>query len=196
MATISPRLDVQQIWHSHLEPSISFMFRNERSLTKEAHAGIYTTIYNVIMGDEEHGQQLHSQLSAFYAAYTMELHDAAPKNDSLLLDYYDYKWARFSRGAAVVNRLFNYLNRDWVQLQRDAGRRDVKTVLNVALTQWKLNMFDPLSSRIEAQFDTEETPVTILRSKFASENLTVADLDTMYIRIRPRDIDIVSSKSA
>ncbi|KAJ7224973.1 Cullin repeat-like-containing domain protein [Mycena haematopus] len=191
------RTDIQQIWKRLLEPNITDLLRNEESLTNETHARIYTTIYNVVMMDHG-GQQLHSHLSAFYAAYTMGIYKATPQDNSILPNYYDSEWARFCRGAAIVDRLFNYLNRDWVELQRDEGRRDVQTVLNVALTHWRINIFDPLAPRLEPPpvvSDTEEEPketrVTVIRTKFASESLTVGDLRKM--RISSTYSDVASS---
>ncbi|KAF7346822.1 Cullin-domain-containing protein [Mycena sanguinolenta] len=188
--------DIQQIWQRLLEPNITVLLRNE-SISSQAHAGIYTTIYNVVMMDHG-GQQLYAQLSAFYATYTMGIYKARPEDDSLLPSYYDSQWTRFCRGAATVDRLFNYLNRDWVELQRDEGRRDVKTVLNVALTQWRINIFDPLSPRLEpppavseADAEEKETRVAILRTKFASESLTVRELRKM--RFSSTQSDVASS---
>ncbi|KAJ6454123.1 Cullin repeat-like-containing domain protein [Mycena sanguinolenta] len=191
--------DIQQIWQRLLEPNITVLLRNE-SISSQAHAGIYTTIYNVVMMDHG-GQQLYAQLSAFYATYTMGIYKAIPEDNSRLPSYYDSEWTRFYRGAATVDRLFNYLNRDWVELQRDEGRRDVKTVLNVALTQWKNNIFDPLSPRLEPppplsetedkEAEGKQTRVAVLRTKFASERLTVSELRKM--RFSSTQSDVASS---
>ncbi|KAJ7866228.1 hypothetical protein B0H14DRAFT_2733171 [Mycena olivaceomarginata] len=145
------QIDIQQIWHSQLQPSISRLMRNEPWLATQTHAAIYTTIYNI----NYTRTSLHTT-----AAYAVHIYEAAPNDGLLVLDYYDSEWTRFSRGAVAVDRL----------VQRDNGRRDV------AVTQWKMNMFDPISPRMEALFDVEDTHVATLRTKLTTENLRVADV--------------------
>ncbi|KAF7362987.1 Cullin-domain-containing protein [Mycena venus] len=183
----SMSVDVLQIWQRQLEPAVALMLRTQESLGRATHAAVYTTIYNVIMTDREHGgHRLYTLLCVFYAAYTAKIFEAAPKDNALVLAYYDSQWIRFTRGATVVDRLFNYLNRDYVSLQRDEGRKDVKTVLHVALTQWKLNMLDPIAWRLEAalNLNTEEpSPIAQIAAKLASDDaMTAADFSTMCVR--------------
>ncbi|KAK7058160.1 Cullin-domain-containing protein [Favolaschia claudopus] len=186
---------MQQIWHTQLAPIVTSLMQTEHCLSTSDHSAVYTAIYNTIMMDPEHGgQYLHDQLSAFYTAYTLRVYEAgqsynapgAPKDNRSILDYYDTEWDWFSRRVAVVDRLFNYLNRDWVKVQQYEGRRDIKTVMNVAVTQWKINIFDRLSSRLAATFplpaeESEKTRVDVLRVKFASDNLRPGDLPRMLV---------------
>ncbi|KAJ6577636.1 hypothetical protein B0H19DRAFT_1252957 [Mycena capillaripes] len=125
---------------------------------------MYATLYNVSTSSmiRGGGKELHSQITSLYAAHTTQLFEAAPGDDALLVEYCDSEWDKFSRTAAIVNRLFNYVNRDWV-----------------ALVQWKINMFEPISPRLEKVLGTDATRIPKIRTKFASENLTATDLTAM-----------------
>ncbi|KAJ6460800.1 hypothetical protein C8R47DRAFT_1327560 [Mycena vitilis] len=108
--------------------------------------------------------------------------EAAPEDDIGLLEYYDAEWDCFSRGAAAVNRVFVYLNRYFVKVQHNDGRKNVETIFNVALTKWRTNVFESLSPRLEnALGDTAQ--VEAIRTQFAASLKPVAaDLKSMHVR--------------
>jgi hypothetical protein len=54
-----------------------------------------------------------------------------------------------------------------------------------------MNMFDPISPRMEALFDVEDTHVAALRTKLTTENLRVADVGPKMC-VRPPHSDTSS----
>ncbi|KAF7336144.1 Cullin-domain-containing protein [Mycena venus] len=185
--TPCPRADIPQIWKTQLEPEMTHILRDDKPLTYESHAALSAAIFNCTKGDPQmhNSKELHSLVSAFYAAYTAEICADSPDDDTLIVDYYDAQWDRFSRGAVIVDHLFDIMNRHWVDRERQEGRKDVQTIRNVALTQWKTNVFAPISPRLEKALGSEITQLGEIRTKFASENLTTADLRTMHVRTAP-----------
>ncbi|KAJ7926150.1 hypothetical protein B0H13DRAFT_2564595 [Mycena leptocephala] len=131
------------------------------------------------------GAALHSHVCAFYAEYTAQIHAATPDDDTLIPDYYNFQWDQFSRGATVVDRWFAHLNRYWVKQMQNEKRRGVKTVRNVAWAEWKTNMFNPISLRLQAALGFEDTQIAHIRTKFTLEDLTDADLSRMRVRPVP-----------
>jgi hypothetical protein len=55
----------------------------------------------------------------------------------------------------------------------------------VALTQWKTNVFDPISPLLEKALGSEITQLVEIRTKFASEKFTAADVRAMCARTMP-----------
>ena len=51
--------------------------------------------------------------------------------DEALLRYYIVEWDRYTKGANYINRLFTYLNREWVESERDAGKKGIYPVYTV-----------------------------------------------------------------
>ena len=51
----------------------------------------------------------------------------------MLLQYYAVEWDRYTKGANHINRLFIYLNREWVKSERDAGKKGIYPVYTVRL---------------------------------------------------------------
>ncbi len=56
--------------------------------------------------------------------------------DEKLLQYYAKEWSRYTTAANVIDRLFAYLNRNWVKQEREEGRRGVYPVYTVRLVDF------------------------------------------------------------
>ncbi|KAJ7473725.1 Cullin repeat-like-containing domain protein [Mycena galericulata] len=182
------RTNIPQLWDNVLRPGVTLILRGEEPLTHERHAAMYSAIANACLeidqnGDMRTSRELYAQIASFYPEYTTQILAAAPDDDTRILEYYDAEWDRFSRGAAIVGRLFDFLNRHWINRERQEGRKNILTVGNVALKEWNTNVFQPLTSRLETALGTSgATQLDEIRTRFASENLTADDFKAMRLR--------------
>ncbi|KAJ7633314.1 Cullin repeat-like-containing domain protein [Mycena polygramma] len=174
--------DIPQIWKDKLEPAVICLLRGEP--LPEAYTVLYTTIYNVCTTGPRVDRHLYTEVVAFFATYTAQIHGAAPDDDAAVPYYYDTQWDTFSRGVVVVDRLFAYLNRDYVKRETDVGK-DVKTIREVALDQWKTNVFEPMAPRLEEVLGTDLPRIAAIRAKFSFENVTAEDFAAMRVRETP-----------
>ncbi|KAJ7452652.1 Cullin repeat-like-containing domain protein [Mycena latifolia] len=176
-----PSTDLMEAWNTQLEPGITQVLRGEEPLTFEAHAAMYTLVYNLCMKTNSYNcRDLHSHVSQFYAAYTSRILTDAPDDDKLLLEYYDTEWSRFSHAAQIVDRIFMFLNRQFVSRERQEGKKNIKTVRNVAFTFWKTNVLDPLAPRLETGADAAH--FSAVRTMLASEDWSAANVKNMAVR--------------
>ncbi|KAJ7608010.1 hypothetical protein DFH06DRAFT_210915 [Mycena polygramma] len=179
--------DIAQIWKERLESGVTCLLRGEPP--SEAYTTLYTTQYNICTSKVPPGvprgdRLLYAQTVAFFAAYTTQIHAVAPDDTAAVPYYYDTQWDAFSRGVVVVDRLFAYLNRDYVKRETDVGK-DVKTVGEVALDQWKTNVFEPMAPRLEEVLGTDSPRIAAIRAKFSFENVTAEDFAAMRVREIP-----------
>ncbi|KAJ6588622.1 Cullin repeat-like-containing domain protein [Mycena capillaripes] len=186
--TAKPNLNkpIADVWKTTLEPGITQILRGSEPLTFEASAAIYSAVYDCCTRTNpptlDHCRELYSCVPAFYAEYTAHIIAAPPEDDASLLEYYDTQWDRFSRGAEVVDRLFTYLNIHFVVPQRNAENKNVETVLNVALTNWRTKVLEPLAPRLESALGSV-SQLDMIRTLFEKENLTKADFKNMHVRV-------------
>ncbi|EIW58229.1 Cullin repeat-containing protein [Trametes versicolor FP-101664 SS1] len=68
-------------------------------------------------------------------------------HDEALLQYYAAEWERYATGAYSVNRLFIHFDKIWIQPERGNGRKDVYPIYELALVQWKSELFLHLQSK-------------------------------------------------
>ncbi|KAJ7640710.1 Cullin repeat-like-containing domain protein [Mycena polygramma] len=179
-----PSMSISDVWNAVLEPGVTQILHGTEPLTYKTHQKLYGAVYECCNRTKpaiNHCRELYSHVLSFYTEYTLKITAAAPEDDTGLLEYYDAQWDCFSRGAAIVNRLFDYLNRHFVSGQRDEGRTNVETVLNVALTNWRTNVFEPLSPRLENALGGT-AQLEAIRTQFASHNLGAAEFKNMHVR--------------
>ncbi|KAJ7784859.1 hypothetical protein DFH07DRAFT_1054417 [Mycena maculata] len=179
ISTVRPITDV---WKDRLEPGLTLILCGEEPLNYAAHAALYGTIYDcctrAFPATSQHCRELYSQITPFYAAYTAQIRAAAPDDDNRVPNYYDAQWDQFSRRAVVIDRLFTYLNTHFVGSQRQEGGYNIETVLNVARTEWKKQVFEP---RLETALDGGAVRLNTIRALFTSKNVTAAKLKTMHV---------------
>ncbi|KAJ7477686.1 hypothetical protein FB451DRAFT_1242982 [Mycena latifolia] len=70
---------------------------------------------------------------------------AARGDNTMVAEYYDAQWDRFSRGARFADRALNYFNRHCV---RPAGT-ELHTFSQMALEQWKTRVFSRVVRRLK-----------------------------------------------
>ncbi|KAJ6461215.1 hypothetical protein C8R47DRAFT_1159570 [Mycena vitilis] len=181
--------DIPKIWKDDIEPRIMRVFRGELhsdAAVRAMYTTLYTTVYRICQRyDREslrprsaNSRDLHAQATAFLSAYTAQIQAAAPDDDAAVPYYYDMQWDTFTQGAVLVDRAFTYLNRYFV---KHLNQPDIKTIRNVALQQWKINVFEVLAIRLERALGTDATRIAAIRAKFASENATAEDFDAMRV---------------
>ncbi|KAF8553581.1 Cullin-domain-containing protein [Imleria badia] len=129
---------------------------------------LYTVIYNYCTSSHMHGatdsrgavgarnrtgatlmgSDLYNNLIQYFVTHTKGLKERSDAlHDEALLRYYAREWDRYTIGASYVNRSFSFLNRHWIQRERDEGRKGVYPVYILALVLWKSNFFLPLQSQ-------------------------------------------------
>ncbi|KAJ6488908.1 Cullin repeat-like-containing domain protein [Mycena sanguinolenta] len=172
--------NVPHVWQTKLEPAITEIFDTGKGLDFPSYTSLYTDIYQCCTRSKSPTSmssacpELYSRIVAFFEAYTAKINADAPDDGKLVVDYYDMRWARFQEGAVLVDRLFSYLNGYFVR-----PGKDMVPVLDVAVAQWKVQVFEPLLPRLEGA----GVPLEAVRDGFASENLTAAKLKEMRIRV-------------
>ncbi|KAJ7766563.1 Cullin repeat-like-containing domain protein, partial [Mycena maculata] len=185
------RSEVQDLWLTKLEPGLTLMLIGEDETPHATNTlGMYVAIYNLCTseGGMHKAKELHSHVSKLFAGYTTRIYTrtkAAPKDQTLLVDYYDTQWDKFSRGAGAIDQLFAYLNTHYVGSKRAEGPTEVETVVRVALHCWQSNVFESLSSRLESALGSRTARLDSIRTLFASETLTPATCRDMRLRQGP-----------
>ncbi|KAH8793125.1 Cullin [Flagelloscypha sp. PMI_526] len=88
------------------------------------------------------GFDLYNKLSQYFVAYFHPITEqAAALRDEELVRFYIARWEYYTPRAKYLNHIFGYLNRDWVQRERNEGRKQVYPFYTLALMQWKNEFF-------------------------------------------------------
>ncbi|KAH8801208.1 Cullin [Flagelloscypha sp. PMI_526] len=119
------------------------------------YTNMHTTVYNYCTnsnvprslrpnstGANLAGSDLYNKLSEYFVAYFQQITEqTAALQGEELLQFYNARWEYYTPRAKYLNTIFGYLNRDWVQRERDEGRKQVYPVYTLALMQWKNELF-------------------------------------------------------
>ncbi|KAJ7600988.1 Cullin [Mycena floridula] len=99
------------------------------------------------LNKDNRGASIYSGLTVYFSNHLAPIREHAASLQGLpLLRYYVTEWARYTKSSDYIHRLFTYLNRHWVTRQRTEGRRTYQ-VYTLALSQWKLAVFDPIQAK-------------------------------------------------
>ncbi|KAH9848816.1 Cullin repeat-like-containing domain protein [Lenzites betulinus] len=86
------------------------------------------------------GLDLYYKLAQYFVDYLEKLREQSdPLEDEDLLLFYVQEWNKYTTGVYSSNRIFTYLNRDWIKQVRKKGRDDVYPLYTLALVKWKLH---------------------------------------------------------
>ncbi|KAG7442123.1 Cullin-domain-containing protein [Guyanagaster necrorhizus] len=151
--------DLEETW-AFLNPGVDHIMSNLlASLTFANYTNLYTVIYNycstkapVGIGDNKSNDRSNRSISAGRKLYQKIIeyfttHVASMKQTAIslqgeeLLQYYASEWLRYTTGAYYLNRLFSYLNRQWIEQQRCEWRKEMYPVYLLSLVQWKSQFF-------------------------------------------------------
>ncbi|KAJ7240125.1 hypothetical protein B0H12DRAFT_1074836 [Mycena haematopus] len=155
----SPQLNsdadsIPHIWETRLEPGVTQILRGEQPLGYDSHVALYTAVYNCCTRTKPATLQ-----------HCSELYSQVPP-------FFE----------AYTAKIFAYLNMHFIS--RPETGKNVATVLNVALKQWKAQVFEPLASRLGRSLgDAGLTRLDAIRAAFSSENIPPAKLEGLRVRV-------------
>ncbi|KAG9048975.1 hypothetical protein FS837_011526 [Tulasnella sp. UAMH 9824] len=136
------------------------------------------------------GLLLYNHLIEYFAAHLKGLRDASDNlQDEALLRYYTKEWDRYTTGASFINRLFSYLNRHWVQRERDEGRKGVYTVYTLALVQWKQHFFLYIQNKNQRLANTVLRLIENQRSEKTIDAGLVKNVVDSFVSLGVDDLD-------
>ncbi|KAJ6461214.1 hypothetical protein C8R47DRAFT_1225905 [Mycena vitilis] len=187
--------DIPQIWKDKLQPAVIRLLRGEP--LPEVYTVLYTTnpryttsaqrarelivalltSMTFVDGKVSPLVDLYTEVAAFFATYTAQI--PAPDDDAEIPYYYDTQWGVFSRGIVIVDPLFAYLNRDYVQRETNTGVKTIRNASLITLEQWKMNVFETLAPRLERALGADSTHIAVIRAKYASEHAAAEDFKAM-----------------
>ncbi|KAF7349851.1 CULLIN-2 domain-containing protein [Mycena venus] len=177
--------EAQDLWNTKLEPPVLQILTGSEPITYATHTAVYSAGYNYILagkGNNNNCRDLYASVKLFFSDYTQRISAKASSDDSSLPAYYDAEWDRFSRGVEIVNRLLDYLNRHYVNRERDEGKKAIITVRNLAFVSWKTNVFESLLPRLENTEEADKTQLETIRQCFASEELKADSIKNMHVQ--------------
>ncbi|KAH8795902.1 Cullin [Flagelloscypha sp. PMI_526] len=100
------------------------------------------TLWHSRTGANLVGFDLYNKLSQYFVAYFHPItQQAATLRDEELVRFYIARWEYYTPRAKYLDSVFGYLNRDWVQRERNEGRKQVYPFYTLALVQWKNEFF-------------------------------------------------------
>ncbi|TFK73584.1 Cullin-domain-containing protein [Pluteus cervinus] len=161
-----PNADLAVTW-AFLEEGVDhIMTKLQTGVSYSKYMSLYTVAYNYCTLSKMHGTHieslgmtnrtgaslmgadLYNNLIRYLVAHLKQLRQSTEsREDENLLRYYAGEWDRYTTGANYINRLFTYLNRYWVQRERDEGRKGVYPVYTLALVQWRAHLFFPIQQK-------------------------------------------------
>ncbi len=117
----------------------------------QTHVTIYTAIYDYIMSHLHrsnrvtNGQEVYTLLNHCLIEYLKELREEFNHVvGESLLGLYVSQWARWERKVACICSVFTYLERCFVNRERDEGKRDIHKLSALHMIRWKEEIFDPV----------------------------------------------------
>ncbi|KAJ7608011.1 hypothetical protein DFH06DRAFT_1347195 [Mycena polygramma] len=134
--------DIPQLWKDKLQPAASaFCAVNHCRRHTLSCTPRYTT--SAQRARELIVVHLYTEVAAFFAIYTAQIRglvsQAAPADDAEITDY--------------------------VQRETNMGT-GVKTIRNLALERWKMNVLETLAPRLERALGIDKTRIALIRAKF------------------------------
>ncbi|KAF6760972.1 Cullin repeat-like-containing domain protein [Ephemerocybe angulata] len=141
----------EELW-AYLRPSVDYVMTVSTELPHATYIGIYTTVYNyceatMYTPDGKRIERipacadLYKKLSTHLISHVEIIYQKFSHLEAgEAISYYENEWDRYLRGAQYLNRLFAYLNRDWVTREQSEGNTTVYSVHKLALLHWKKDL--------------------------------------------------------
>jgi hypothetical protein len=148
IGSADPSASLSALW-GYMQPALDHIIRSPvddpakvPAVDVNYHIGIHTALYNYfttvpapqlsigtsrppsrgISAITSLGSDVYDRLDAYLADVAREVLIGAPMDDSALLHYLVPRFARYSTGAQSINRLLNYVNRQYVRRVVDEDR--------------------------------------------------------------------------
>lgn len=215
MADILPRSDDLEATWNFVKPGIDQILdrdgtsdiktsRVQKVLSPKMYMEVYTAIYNYcvnksrstghfqsdVIGKQMNqssilvGGEIYENLKNYLTEYISNL---KKQPDETFLNFYVRRWERFTIGAIFLNRVFDYMNRYWVQKERSDGKRHIFDAHTLCLMTWKEVMFEKnkteLVSEILNQLDLQRKGELVNKSE-----ITIAIKSFVVLGIDPSDL--------
>lgn len=158
--------DLNATW-SFIEPCLEYILGAhgaDQGVDAKLYMNCYTAVYNYCVNksrlqdaqfrlsgtktSESHslnGGEMYICLSEYLQHFVEKL---TQKPDEQFLEFYVRKWSRYTIGVGYLNNVFDYMNRYWVQKERNDAQNKIYEVNTLALVQWKYYMFDKHSNTL------------------------------------------------
>ena len=185
--------------------------RVQKVLSPRMYMEVYTAIYNYcvnksrstghfqsdVIGKQMNqssilvGGEIYENLKSYLKDYIANL----KKDDNeTFLNFYVRRWERFTIGAIFLNRVFDYMNRYWVQKERSDGKRHIFDAHTLCLMTWKEVMFEThkteLVHEILEQLDFQrrgelvnKTAITVAIKSFVILGIDPSDLKKLNLNV-------------
>lgn len=215
MADSLPRSDDLEATWNFVKPGIDQILgkdgtpdiktnRVQKVLSPKMYMEVYTAIYNYCVNKSRStghfqsdvigkqmsqssilvGREIYENLKNYLIDYIAAL---KKEEDETFLNFYVRRWKRFTIGAIFLNRVFDYMNRYWVQKERSDGKRHIFDAHTLCLMTWKKTMFEThkteLIDEILRQLDLQRKGELVNKSE-----ITIAIKSFVVLGIDPSDL--------
>lgn len=158
--------DLNATW-SFIEPCLEYILGAhgaDQGVDAKLYMNCYTAVYNYCVNksrQQDTGSRISGGNKAVESAYLLNggemyvclsqylrhfVEKLTQKPDEQFLEFYVKKWSRYTIGVGYLNNVFDYMNRYWVQKERNDTQNKIYEVNTLALVQWKYYMFDTHST--------------------------------------------------
>lgn len=95
------------------------------------------------------GEDLYRRLSTYLTQALSTIHKGAEKlTGEQLLDYYNEQWSKFLACSRFNHYLWAVLGRNWIKRELDEGKKDIYSIFDLHLREWKLEMLDTMHENL------------------------------------------------
>jgi cullin 1 len=203
MSQLPKSNDLNATWN-FVEPGLQMIIGGSEEsvgVTPQMYMNVYSAIYNYCVNKSRSptnlsstnaasqssllvGAEIYDRLRKYLTAYVKLLQR---KPTESFLEFYVKRWTRYTVGAGYLNHVFDYMNRYWVQKERNDGRRDIFDVNTLALLTWRDYMFKPnadalvkeILTQIELQRDNQVVDTRFLSTAIKSFVLLGIDIQDL-----------------
>ncbi|KAI0044371.1 hypothetical protein FA95DRAFT_262676 [Auriscalpium vulgare] len=200
----NPAASLPALW-GYMQPALDHIIRSPTNNPAKApavdvsyHMGIHTALYNYFTssrapsptsvspppsprGAVPLGADIYEHLDKYFAEVAGELLVGAPQDDATLVSYLVPCFTRYAAGANSINRLLNYINRQYVKrgVDEDKGWLRLSDIIDaVALQVRTADSQKKITERIRARraaelakwgYDDGGTPEALERAEACAE---------------------------
>lgn len=95
------------------------------------------------------GGALYERLLAYLKNTLATIHqEAQTREKEHLLDYYNQQWDRFVACSKFNHYLWQYHQRHWIKRELDEGNKNIYTIFDLHLREWKFEMLDTMHGNL------------------------------------------------
>eukprot|EP00002_Diphylleia_rotans_P008599 TRINITY_DN1855_c0_g1_i3.p1 TRINITY_DN1855_c0_g1~~TRINITY_DN1855_c0_g1_i3.p1 ORF type:complete len:715 (-),score=131.21 TRINITY_DN1855_c0_g1_i3:235-2379(-) len=163
------RVRIEDVWPELSSGTLQVLSNSKTAMTRLQWMQLYTlvhdycsspyqgneTIRHGLLGNSPTGAQLKGQaiyervvelLSKYLEGLLQEMEAHAGSGE--LLSFYMKSWEQYLLGSSRIDRLYDYLNRHWVQRERGDKNLEIYDVNTLCLVSWRLHLFQAVKTRL------------------------------------------------